>query len=58
LIATKETLSTKDNNFIYSGCQKNVPITERFFCYNTYAVILFSKNYYDKRYTYGRCRKA
>jgi hypothetical protein len=34
----------------YSGCQKNVPIAERLFGYNTYAAILFSEHYYDKRY--------
>jgi hypothetical protein len=34
----------------YSGCQKNVPIVERFFCYNTYATIIFSEHYYDNWY--------
>jgi hypothetical protein len=29
---------------MYSGCQKNVPIAERFFCDNTYAAILFSEH--------------
>jgi hypothetical protein len=26
----------------YSGCQKNVPIAERFFCYHTDTALLFS----------------
>jgi hypothetical protein len=26
---------------LYSGCQKNVPIAGRLFCYNTYAAIFF-----------------
>jgi hypothetical protein len=35
---------------LYRGCQKNVPIAERFFCYNTYAAILYSEHYYDNWY--------
>jgi hypothetical protein len=30
--------------------KKSVPIAERFFCYNTYAAILFSEHYYDNWY--------
>jgi hypothetical protein len=45
-------------NFIYSGCQKNVPIAERFFCHNTYAAILFSENYYDNWYKSYRANLA
>ena len=30
--------------------KKNVPIAERFFCYNTYAAILYSENYYENWY--------
>jgi hypothetical protein len=34
----------------YRGCQKNVPIEDRFSVTNPYAAILFSEHYYDKRY--------
>ncbi len=34
----------------YRGCQKNVPIEDRFYATNPYAAILFSGHYYDKRY--------
>jgi hypothetical protein len=34
----------------YSNCQKNVPIAEHFFCYNTYAAILYPEHYYDNWY--------
>jgi len=33
----------------YRGCQKNVPIEDRFSATNPYAAIL-SEHYYDKRY--------
>jgi hypothetical protein len=36
--------------FHYSGCQKNVPISGRFFATNAYAAILFAERNYDKRY--------
>ncbi len=34
----------------YRGCQKNVPIEDRFSATNPYATILFSEHYYDNRY--------
>ena len=34
----------------YRGCQKNVPIEDRFSATNPYAAILFSEHDYDKRY--------
>jgi len=34
----------------YRGCQKNVPIEDRFSATNPYAAILFSEHYYGKRY--------
>ncbi len=37
----------------YRGCQKNVPIEDRFSAANPYAAILFSEHYYDKRYKSG-----
>jgi hypothetical protein len=43
-------LSSAIRQWLYSGCQKNVPIVERFFCYNTYAAILYSEHYYDNWY--------
>ena len=36
----------------YRGCQKNVPIEDRFSATNPYAAILFSEHYYDKRYNF------
>jgi hypothetical protein len=38
----------------YSGCQKNVPISGRFFATTFYAAILFSERDYDKRYNPAR----
>ncbi|MDX2446509.1 MAG: hypothetical protein QNK29_04830, partial [Desulfobacterales bacterium] len=35
---------------LYRGCQKNVPIEDRFSATNPYVAILFSEHYYDKRY--------
>jgi len=35
---------------IYRGCQKNVPIEDRFSATNPYTAIIFSEHYYDKRY--------
>jgi hypothetical protein len=43
---------------IYSRCQKNVPIAERFFCYNTYAAIFFWEHYYDNWYNYKPFKKT
>ncbi len=34
----------------YRGCQKNVPIEDRFSATNPYTAIIFSEHYYDKRY--------
>ena len=34
----------------YRGCQKNVPIEDRFSATNLYTAIIFSEHYYDKRY--------
>ena len=34
----------------YRGCQRNVPIEDRFSATNPYTAILFSEHYYDKRY--------
>ena len=39
-------------NGIYRGCQKNVPIEDRFSATNPYAAIIFSEHYYDKRYIF------
>ncbi len=36
----------------YRGCQKNVPIEDRFSATNPYAAIIFSEHYYDKRYIF------
>jgi len=41
---------TKCLDHLYRGCQKNVPIEDRFSATNPYAAILFSEHYYDKRY--------
>ena len=35
---------------VYRGCQKNVPIEDRFSATNPYTAIIFSEHYYDKRY--------
>ena len=45
------------NHAFYRGCQKNVPIEDRFSATNPYAAIIFSEHYYDKRYNAGRVRK-
>jgi hypothetical protein len=37
-------------SFSYRGCQKNVPIEDRFSATNPYTAIIFSEHYYDKRY--------
>ncbi len=42
----KEVLSAH----FYRGCQKNVPIEDRFSATNPYTAIIFSEHYYDKRY--------
>jgi hypothetical protein len=34
----------------YSGCQKKRSDCGTLFCYNTYAAILFSEDYYDNWY--------
>ena len=36
----------------YRGCQKNVPIEDRFSATNPYTAIIFSEHYYDKRYNF------
>ena len=41
---------TSTSRVVYRGCQKNVPIKDRFSVTNPYAAILFSEHYYDKRY--------
>jgi len=38
------------NPDLYRGCQKNVPIEDRFSATNPYTAIIFSEHYYDKRY--------
>jgi hypothetical protein len=43
----KLSLFTGQTRRVYIGCQKNVPIAERFFCYNTYAAVLYPGHYYD-----------
>jgi len=35
---------------IYRGCQKNIPVENRFSATNPYAAILFPEHIYDKRY--------
>ena len=44
-------INQKANQF-YRGCQKNVPIEDRFSATTPYAAILFSEHYYGKRYKY------
>ncbi len=46
LVCSKE----RQRRVLYRGCQKNVPIEDRFYATNPYAAILFSEHYYDKRY--------
>jgi len=42
----------------YRGCQKNVPIEDRFSATNPYTAIIFSEHYYDKRYNWLKQRKS
>ena len=54
LIITEKTLLTGTINcrLLYRGCQKNVPIEDRFSATNLYTANIFSEHYYDMRYKY------
>jgi hypothetical protein len=41
----------------YRGCQKNVPIEDRFSVTNPYAAILFSEQYSDNSYNIKKGRQ-